>query len=112
MQIALKDKNVLVLGLGDTGLSALRWLNSQGACLSVADTRAVPPGLDTLKVELPDAIVYTGALKPAVFDGVDLVVISPGVALSEPEIQAAIERGVKVVGMLSCLRNTVQPVLS
>ena len=98
MQIALKDKNVLVLGLGDTGLSALRWLNSQGACLSVADTRAVPPGLDTLKVELPDAIVYTGALKPAVFDGVDLVVISPGVALSEPEIQAAIERGVKVVG--------------
>ena len=98
MQIALKDKKVLVLGLGDTGLSALRWLNRQGARLSVADTRAVPPGLDTLKAELPDAVVYTGALTPAVFDGVDLAVISPGVPLSEPEIQAAIQRGVPVIG--------------
>jgi len=98
MQIALKDKKVLVLGLGDTGLSALRWLHSQGARLSVADTRAVPPGLDALKAELPDAVVYTGALTPAVFDGVDLAVISPGVPLNEPEIQAAIQRGVPVVG--------------
>jgi len=98
MQIALKDKKVLVLGLGDTGLSALRWLHSQGARLSVADTRDMPPGLDALKAELPDAVVYTGALKPTVFDGVDLAVISPGVPLSEPEIQAAIQRGVPVVG--------------
>jgi len=98
MQIALKDKKVLVLGLGDTGLSALRWLHSQGARLSVADTREVPPGLDALKAELPNAVVFTGALKPAVFDGVDLAVISPGVPLSEPEIQAAIQRGVQVVG--------------
>ncbi len=98
MQITLKDKKVLVLGLGDTGLSALRWLHSQGARLSVADTRDVPPGLDALKAELPNAVVFTGALKPAVFDGVDLAVISPGVPLSEPEIQAAIQRGVQVVG--------------
>lgn len=98
MQIALKDKKVLVLGLGDTGLSALRWLHGQGARLSVADTRTVPPGVDILKAELPAVTVYTGALTPAVFDGVDLVLISPGVPLSEPEVQAAIQRGVPVVG--------------
>ena len=98
MQIALKDKKVLVLGLGDTGLSALRWLHGQGAHLSVADTRTVPPGVDILKAELPAVTVYTGALTSAVFDGVDLVVISPGVPLSEPEVQTAIQRGVPVVG--------------
>ena len=98
MQIALKDKKILVLGLGDTGLSALRWLHGQGARLSVADTRTVPPGVDILKAELPAVTVYTGALTSAVFDGVDLVVISPGVPLSEPEVQAAIQRGVPVVG--------------
>lgn len=98
MKIALKDKQVLVLGLGDTGLSALRWLHGQGARLSVADTRTVPPGVDILKAELPAVTVYTGALTSAVFDGVDLVVISPGVPLSEPEVQAAIQRGVPVVG--------------
>jgi UDP-N-acetylmuramoylalanine--D-glutamate ligase len=98
MQIALKDKKVLVLGLGDTGLSALRWLHSQGARLSVADTREVPPGVEALKAELPETVIYTGALKADIFEAVDLVVISPGVALSEPEIQAAIQRGVTVVG--------------
>lgn len=98
MTIALKDKQVLVLGLGDTGLSALRWLNRQGARLSVADTRDNPPGVEALKVELPQVKLYTGAFTAAIFSGVDLVVASPGVALSEPEIQAAVQRGVSVVG--------------
>lgn len=98
MAIALKDKQVLVLGLGDTGLSALRWLHGQGACLSVADTRDHPPGVEALKAELPEVKLYTGPLTAAIFQGVDLVVASPGVPLSEPEIQAAIKRGVTVVG--------------
>ena len=98
MTIALKDKQVLVLGLGDTGLSALRWLNRQGARLSVADTRNNPPGVEALKAELPQVQLYTGAFTAAMFAGADLIVASPGVPLSEPEIQAAIQRGVTVVG--------------
>ena len=98
MKIALKDKKVLVLGLGETGLSSLRWLAAQGARLSVADTRDNPPGLDTLKAELPQVTIHTGAFKPTSFADVDLIVASPGVALSEPEIQAAVQRGVSVVG--------------
>ncbi|MBM3350566.1 MAG: UDP-N-acetylmuramoyl-L-alanine--D-glutamate ligase [Betaproteobacteria bacterium] len=98
MQIALKNKRVLVLGLGDTGLSALRWLQSQGAVLSVADTRTKPPGMDALRAELPEVTMHTGAFTREMFNGVDLVVVSPGVALSEPEIQAAIGRGVSIVG--------------
>ena len=43
MKVELKDKKVLVLGLGETGLSALRWLQTQGAILSVADSREAPP---------------------------------------------------------------------
>ncbi len=98
MKIALKDKKVLVLGLGETGLSSLRWLAAQGARLSVADTRENPPGLDILKTELPQVIIHTGAFKAASFADIDLIVVSPGVPLSEPEIQAAIQRGVSVVG--------------
>jgi len=98
MTIALKDKQVLVLGLGETGLSALRWLSRQGARLSVADTRENPPGVEALKTELPQARLYTGAFKAEIFNGVDLVVSSPGISLAEPEIKAAIARGIKVVG--------------
>lgn len=94
----LKDKQVLVLGLGETGLSALRWLNRQGARLSVADTRENPPGIDTLKTELTHVTLHTGAFTSAMFEAKDLVVCSPGITLSEPEIQAAITRGISVVG--------------
>jgi UDP-N-acetylmuramoylalanine--D-glutamate ligase len=98
MKIELKDKRVLVLGLGETGLSALRWLNRQGARLSVADTRENPPGAETLKAELPEVKLYSGAFKAEVFTQAELIVASPGVSLQEPEIQAAIKRGIAVIG--------------
>jgi UDP-N-acetylmuramoylalanine--D-glutamate ligase len=98
MKIELTNKRVLVLGLGETGLSALRWLHGQGARLSVADTRENPPGTDTLKNEMPHVPLYAGAFKAEVFKEAELIVASPGVALQQTEIQAAIARGVPVVG--------------
>lgn len=98
MKIVLKDKKVLVLGLGETGVSTLRWLNTQGARLSVADTRINAPGLDVLKAELPQVEIHLGAFNADVFSDAELIVASPGVPLSEPEIQAAIKRGISVVG--------------
>ncbi|MFL9709287.1 UDP-N-acetylmuramoyl-L-alanine--D-glutamate ligase [Methylobacillus sp. Pita1] len=96
--LQLKDKQVLVLGLGDTGLSALRWLARQGARLSVADSRELPPGLDAVKQEFPGIAVHLGPFAEDAFQGAELIVASPGVPLAEPQIQAAIKRGVQVVG--------------
>ena len=39
----LRDKSVLVLGLGETGLSLVRWLAAQGARVRAADSRDLPP---------------------------------------------------------------------
>lgn len=89
---------MLVVGLGDTGLSALRWLARQGARLSVADSRESPPNLEMVKTEFPALNVFTGAFTAEVLSGIDLIVLSPGVSLSEPEIKDAIARGVSVVG--------------
>ena len=98
MKAALKDKKVLVLGLGETGLSALHWLERQGAILSAADSRENPPNLESLIRRMPQVSIHTGAFKPEVFLSADLIVISPGVALSEPAVQAAIEAGITVIG--------------
>jgi len=98
MKLELQDKQVLVLGLGDTGLSALRWLHRQGARLSVADTRENPPGVATLQAELPSVKLHTGAFAEAVFNHAEIIVISPGVPMAEPLVQAAIQRGVPVLG--------------
>ena len=98
MKILLHNKRVLVLGLGETGLSALRWLDTQGAILSAADSRDNPPNVDDLARSMPHVAVYTGAFKQAVLLQAEVIVISPGVALNEPALQAAIQQGVPVVG--------------
>jgi len=36
-------KKILVLGMGKTGISMVKWLSRLGAQLSVADTRTSPP---------------------------------------------------------------------
>jgi UDP-N-acetylmuramoylalanine--D-glutamate ligase len=98
LKIELKNKRVLVLGLGETGLSALLWLNTKGAILSAADTRDNPPNIDSLARSLPHVAIHTGAFKTQILLDAELIVISPGVALSEPTVQAAIKQGIPVIG--------------
>jgi UDP-N-acetylmuramoylalanine--D-glutamate ligase len=94
----LAGKKVLVLGLGDTGLSMARWLARQGAVLRLADSRANPPHAERLRAELPRAELFLGPFQDACFAGIDLIAISPGVPLGDPQVAAAVARGVEVVG--------------
>ena len=89
----LKGKRVLVLGLGDTGLSVARWVERRGGTPRVADTRAAPPRKGDFAGEF-----HGGAFQASLLAGVDLVCISPGLSLQEKFIQEAIGRGVPVVG--------------
>ncbi len=94
----LAGRKVLVLGLGETGLSMARWVARQGGTVRAADTRAAPPALAALRAALPQAQVTTGPFTPALLDGVDLVAASPGVPLAEPVVATALARGLEVVG--------------
>ena len=91
--VALAGKRVLVLGLGDSGLSAARWVARQGGRVRVADTRAAPPRAADYAGEL-----HTGTFTPALLDGVDLVCVSPGLSPGEPTVQLAAARGIPVLG--------------
>lgn len=92
------DMKVLVLGLGLTGASMARWLSAHGASVRAADSRAEPPALASLRAALPGVPVSTGPFRAADFESVDLLAVSPGVALSEPEVARALARGVRVMG--------------
>jgi len=96
--MALAGRRVLVLGLGDTGVSVARWVARAGARVRAADTRAVPPGAAQLAARLPQVEQRCGAFEEGLLDGVDLVCRSPGLALAEPVVQAAIARGLPVLG--------------
>ena len=101
-------KGVLVLGLGDTGLSAVRWLAARGARIRAADSRAAPPAVGTVRARHPQVAVVLGPFGEALLEGVDAVVASPGVALREPVLQAAAARGVEIVGDVEIFAREVQ----
>ena len=75
-----------------------RWLSTRGAIVRVADSRDAPPFALRLRGELPAVELHTGAFRFESLDDIDLMAVSPGVALAEPVIQRAVERGVEVVG--------------
>ena len=89
----LRDKRVLVLGLGDTGLSVAKWASDQGGLVRVADTRTAAPRKKEFSGEL-----HAGKFKLALLKGVDLVCISPGLSLQEEIVQAAFARGIPILG--------------
>ncbi len=93
-----QGKSVLVLGLGDTGLSGIRWLARRGARVRAADTRAAPPAAGAVRAEHPHVDLALGPFDEALLAGVDTVLASPGVALREPILRAALARGIEVVG--------------
>jgi UDP-N-acetylmuramoylalanine--D-glutamate ligase len=93
-----KNKSILVLGLGETGLSIVRWLSDQSAQLRVADTRISPPGLSEVRQYVASDQIFCGNFNDALFDGIELIAISPGVPLRDPVIERAIARGIEVVG--------------
>lgn len=105
----MMGKKVLVLGLGDTGMSMATWLTRHGARVRAADSRPTPPHADRLKRQLPQAEILTGGFTAECFNDIDLIAISPGVALNEPLLASALQRGVPVVGDVELFAQALAP---
>jgi len=104
----LRNQSVLVIGLGETGLSLARWLTAQGAQVCVADSRATPPGADTLYKDMPQVDAHFGPFRDESLIGIERIAISPGVPLAEPFVQRAIARGIPVVGDIELLAQEIE----
>ena len=94
----LQGKHVLILGLGESGLAAALWCDRQGARLRVADTRTNPPSLEELKCRLANANFRTGEFDKSLLDGIDLLVLSPGLSPGILVVIHARAQGIPVVG--------------
>jgi UDP-N-acetylmuramoylalanine--D-glutamate ligase len=97
----LKNKRVLVVGLGKSGLSSALFLRGLGAQVTVSDTRSA----EALAKEIPallDAgiMVESGGHGLLTFRRQDLIVVSPGIPMDTPEVKQAKAFGLTVIGEL------------
>ena len=98
---------VLVVGCGLSGVSAARFAAGCGARVRVVDSRDAPPGAEALHRDCPQASLIVGEFSPAVLEGMTHIVVSPGVDLREPLIEAARERGMDVIGDIEWFARVV-----
>ncbi len=98
LMLDLAGARVLVVGLGDTGLSMARWLRRRGAEVRAADTRPAPPAAEALRRECPGLPVLLGGVPEAEVSGADIIAVSPGVDRRRGPVADAAKRGVPVVG--------------
>jgi len=94
----LPGRRNLVVGLGQTGVSCVRYLIERGEVVVVVDSRPAPPGLATFQQNWPLVPCHCGGLAVALLDQADRVVVSPGIDRRDPLIAEAIARGLPVVG--------------
>jgi len=104
----LSGKRVLVLGLGDTGLSCARWLAARGAQVGVADSREAPPHAQRLAELLPQVPLHTGPFDDTRLQAAELLVVSPGVPLADPAVARAIAAGVETVGDVELFARAIR----
>ncbi len=105
----LKNKRVLVVGLGKSGKSAALFLHERGAKVTVSDSRSA----EALAGEIPallDAgiMVETGGHGLLTFRRQDLIVVSPGVPYDTPELKQVRAFGLPIIGELELASRFLQ----
>jgi UDP-N-acetylmuramoylalanine--D-glutamate ligase len=99
--------------MGQTGLSCARFLASHAMSVAMVDTREQPPLVETIRHELPQILLHTGGLNQDWLLKADLIVLSPGVDPRLPEIKAAFEAGIEIVGDIELFARFAQaPVIA
>ena len=89
----------VVIGLGKTGLSCVRYLRSLGYKVAVNDTRDNPPNLAELQAEFPDVEISLGKLDEHLLLKAHEIIASPGISINEPELLSArLNAGISVIG--------------
>ena len=104
---ALQDVNYLVVGLGLTGYSVAAFLLRHGYRCRVQDTRDIPPYLGQLQARFENLEFRAGPLDAASTEWADVIVVSPGLPVRQPALQAAAARGKQVVGDIELFARLV-----
>src|ERR1700716_1979391 len=95
----LRNKRVLVVGLGKSGVASALFLKAHGARVTVSDTKTGDELHNEIPVLLDHGItVETGGHGERTFRGQDLIVVSPGVPVDAPPLVQSRSVGGEIIG--------------
>lgn len=105
-----RGSQVVIIGLGITGLSCVNFFLDRGVIPKVIDTRICPPGIK----KLPHAVQYhLGAFNDMWLLSATLIVISPGVRLDHPILIEALKLGIEIIGDIELFaREVTAPIIA
>jgi len=104
---------ITVVGLGMSGVGVCRFLSENGFAFSAQDTRDnLPAASEIKKLDGMQTLNIGGFNQTALLES-DLIVLSPGVSLQTPEIQAAVKAGISISGDVDIVaRLTNVPIIA
>jgi UDP-N-acetylmuramoylalanine--D-glutamate ligase len=95
----LKNKRVLVVGLGRSGVASAFFLQDHGAKVTVSDSKSEAQLQSEIAALLDRGVsIETGRHGERTFRDQDLIVVSPGVPTDQPQLQQARTLGIPVIG--------------
>ncbi len=98
MSLIASDHFRIVVGLGKSGMSLVRYLARRGLPFAVVDTRENPPELATLRAQYPQVEVRCGELDAEFLCSARELYVSPGLSLRTPALVQAAAKGVRISG--------------
>ncbi len=98
--VDLRNKRVLVVGIGKSGIAAAHFLKDRGARVTVSDSRPATTIAELNALLDAGLMVETGSHGLLTFRRQDLIVVSPGVPLNVPELQQVRALGLRILGEL------------
>lgn len=113
MSLIASDNFRIVVGLGKSGMSLVRFLARQGVPFAVADTRENPPELASLRAQYPQVEVRCGELDAGFLCRASELYVSPGLSLRTPALVEAAARGVRMSGDIDLFaRHAKAPIVA
>lgn len=98
------NKRVLVVGLGGTGVSLLAFFSRAGAEVAAYDAKADEARAADLRQRF-GAAVFSGSLADVISSDFDVLAVSPGISVRQPEIAAFKAAGGQVLGDVQILAD-------
>ncbi len=107
------DQPALIIGMGKTGLSCARFLHKNNVPFAMADSRELPPLMDSIRNEFAAVKLITGDFQIESFLPYQQFLISPGISIRESIFLQLQQQGKTILGDIELFAQVVdKPVIA